>query len=619
MEGSVFSKVLKYSVLLLLLMLFSCSQESNVLMNVLEEYSLESVENGTFLESGSSINIVFSEMGNRAELIKIILEDSDGLEIASIDVEPDILKGLGMPMDLPQDLEDGVYSFHFIVMEGDIQIFEDKRYFFIADGVYDIHSLETYPPGIKVGDLISASVVLNFPNESDPWLRWTLAGEVIQEGFLSEMGSKCSFSAPEESGVYSLKVELFPVSPKEEQISSVFRHSDLFVSLEEGDDAPWKFIEDRTYLYFIEFYDAFINRMNPDDIPRQIGNPVPSVHGNYSGISFSKNDGLIFDEYALPIYEDGSSEDFLMAMAFSYTELPETGEYNIIHSGDESNSFSVRYLADQKVFLAELKTLTQDFHSSLPLESIDTPEVLFLELSYNSSTELASLSWMSNGALIIRDEGISLNTLIEGKTIVGSDGFTAGLPMIWYTLAVSSEETDLDKNSNNLFEIPTSDTEDENVLYERSEDDLGEINIENFVPGRGLASMVILSDSGTANNWTLTISNDEGKPLYSLNPTDYSGDSFVADSIEDDSIEVDSIEDDSIKVDSIEVDSIEVDKKPVKIVLSLINDDRGFFLSSSADGGMAGPFSFQETLNIKIAAGSDDSVLNIRNIRFFQD
>jgi hypothetical protein len=591
MEGSVFGKVLKYSVLLLFLMLFSCSQENNGLMNAVEEYSLESVEDGTFLESGSSVNIVFSEIGNRAELVTIILEDAEGLEIASTEVEPEVLKGLGMPMDLPEDLEDGVYSLRFIVMEGDIQLYEDKRYFFIADGIYEIVSLETYPPGIKVGDLISARIILNSPSNSDPWLRWTLADEVLQEGFLSEMGTDCDFSVPEESGVYSLRVELFPVSPLEEQISSIYRYSDLFVSLGDGDEVPWKFIEDRTYLYFIEFNDALSNRMNPDDVPELIGKPVSSNQGNYSGISFSENDGLLFDDYALPIYRDGSSEDFLMAMAFSYTELPETGEYNIFRSGDDYNYFSVRYLADTAEFLAELKTYTQNFQSSLPLESIDTQEALFLELSYKSLSELASFSWTSNGAVIIRNEGIPMDSFIEGHTLIGSDGSMAGLPMIWYTLAVSSETFDIDKHSNNqLFALPVRDSADESVLYEYSEDDLSEINIENFVPGTGLATMVILSEPGTENNWILTISDSEGNPLYSLTPTDYSE----------------------------EVPAV-VDEKPIKIVLSLINDNRGFFLSSSADSGMAGPFSFQETLNIKIAAESDDSELNIRNIRFFQD
>ncbi|RDG29252.1 hypothetical protein DV872_22740 [Oceanispirochaeta sp. M1] len=597
------SKVLKYSIFLLFLMFFSCSQESNVLLNSVEDYSLESVEDGAFLEPGSSVNIVFTEIGSRAKLVHIVLEDAAGMEIASAEVEPEMLKGIGMPMDLPADLEDGIYYLRFTVMDGDIQLFQDQRYFFLAGGIYNISSLETYPPGIKAGDIISARIILTSPVDSDPWLRWTLAGEVLLEGFLSKIGTTCSFSVPEEGGVYSLRVEVFPVSPQDRHISSIYRHSDLFVTSGEGDDVPWKFIEDRTYLYFIEFKDDLSNRMNPSDVPELIGDPLPSSLGGFSGISFSENDGLLFTDYALPLYADGSSEDFLMAMAFSYTELPETGEYNIFRTGDEYNHFSVRYLAETAEFLAEFKSYSHLFQSYLPIDSIQSNEAVFLELSYNSKSEVAALSWMNNGSVIVRDEGIPLDSFIEGNTLIGSDGSFSGLPMTWYTFSVSTETYD---SANQVVSPsdspPVDELSDERILYERSDAFVSEISIEKFIPGTGLATMVILSDPGAGNDWIMTISDSKRDPLYSLAPMKDVVYNPVSDS------EDESVEEVSGKSDI-----------PVKIVLSLINDDRGFFLSSSADQGMTGPFAFQDILNIKIADVTDGSVNNIRNIRFFQD
>jgi len=112
--------------------------------------------------------------------------------------------------------------------------------------------------------------------------------------------------------------------------------------------------------------------------------------------------------------------------------------------------------------------------------------------------------------------------------------------------------------------------------------------------------MVILSDSGTSEDWVLTVSDYEGNNLYSLSPSDRLTGGLLAHPVD--------FSEEGVTENTAE-----------KIVLSFINDDRGFFLSSSADSGMAGPFAFQEALNIKIAAGSDESVNDIRNIRFFQD
>ncbi|MDC7233488.1 MAG: hypothetical protein PQJ58_09655 [Spirochaetales bacterium] len=562
-------------------------------MGSVEDYGIESVENGTILNKENSINIVFTEIGNRATSVKIVLMDLSGTELAAADVEPAILKGMGMPLDLPQDLEDGLYYLTFSVMDGDILLFQEERYFYVVSGSYDIRSLETYPPGIRAGDEISARILLDSPAGSDPWLRWTLADEVLQEGFLSETGTECSFSVPETGGVYSLKVELFPVAPQADHISSVYRQSDLFVAEGEGEDLPWKFIEDRTYLFFIEFNDDLVNRMNPYDSPRIVGTPVPQSQGHYSGSSFSESDGLVFGSSALSFPGDPAVKDFHMSLAFSNKTLPVKGSYNIIRTGNAENYFSISYLAESRTIRTELFSGTTLFQSSVPADTVLTGESVFLEISRTGQT----LIWKSQGNTILTEQGVEGNFPVKGNTVVGSDGTLSGMPLLWYTFSVSTDlspeplpETPPEEQISNT-DYPVS-REEGKAVYARTEELPGEINLM-LSPGKGLASLVVFSEAHAPYEWTLRISDSNDALLYTLTSSEQAGTG-------------------SIQQDG---DSEELRK----MVISLNNDERGLFISSSSDSSMTGPLAFQKTLNINITPGPESSLDQIRDIRFYQD
>ncbi|WP_168203557.1 hypothetical protein [Oceanispirochaeta crateris] len=568
---------------LILLIFISCSQESPVIMNEGEGYSFESVNDGTILEPGSSVNVVLTEIGDRSTLVRVILEDELGEDIATVEIEPDLLKGLGLPMDLPSDLEDGVYHLRFEILDGDILLHEENRYLFIASGDYEIKSLETYPPGIKPGDNISARVVLSYPEGSDPWLRWSIDETLIQEGFLSELGLICDLTVPDVAGVYSLQVELFPIVPEDNQFSSSFRQSDLFVLSGEGDESAWAFTENRTYQYFIDFNDGMANKMNPSDVPQLVGSPTPFTIGNYSGISFGEEDGLIFDQYALPLDSTGKAEGFLMSMAFSYSYLPDKGVYNIFKTGDENTYFSVLYLAESREFLCEFSSYSRHFVSMLPVDQIYSSEAIYLEIDYMPGQGVASLSWKNQGETLVRDEGLPVSSLMEGQTVIGSNNEYLGFPMNWYTLGVSSknEATDLLPQDG----ISNEKLNDMTLLYEKSQKRLTGLQVENAELGDGLATLEIHSIQGNDDNWVFILKSMDGQSLYSFSvPSESEG-------------------------------------SPESVVISIINDNRGLFLSTSMDTGMNGPFEYQDLLNFEIIPenGSPEAMDGIDVIRLFRD
>jgi len=569
---------------ILFLIFASCSQESSLLVSS-EEVSLETVEDGSFLLPGDQINVVLTEVGSRSTLVKMILKDEFGSVVAEAELDPETLKGLGLPMELPSDLEEGVYYLHFEIMDNDLLLYEDVRYIYVVPGEYRIISLETFPPGINPGDTISARVSLSVPEESDPWIRWTLDDEIIKEGVISGIGVSIRFTVPEKVGVYTLKAELFPEAPGDDQYSTVFRHSDLFVTSLDGDLAPWKFTEDRTYQYFIDFSDGLTNRMNPDDEPVVIGSPRPYSQGSFSGISFGMEDGLIFNQYALPLSPDGKAGDFLLTMAFSYSSLPESGVYNLFRTGNESTYFSVLYLADTREFLSEFRSYSRYFHSSVSADEIRANEAVFMEVQYTAGQGIASLSWKNDGKTLTHDEGVPVSSLVKGKTYIGMDGNLKGFPMNWYTLGVSTPNSQPDAPVKGKSAIES--VNNVVMLYEKSGTKISGITIENAELGDGLATLEIQTERGSTESWVFVLKDERGITLYSMNSSSSGIDSTVRD----------------------------------RIVLSLSNDPRGMFLSTSLDAGMSGPFDYQKTLNFEIYPenGASETLEDILSIRLFRD
>ncbi|MDC7239257.1 MAG: hypothetical protein PQJ50_02750 [Spirochaetales bacterium] len=570
-----------------LLLIVSCSQENSGLLGSSSEsnYSLESVEDGTVLEPGGQINIVLSELGGNAQSVKVSLLDSEGEVIAEDTVDPAILKGLGMPLDLPEDLEDGIYSLHFEVYEGTVLLYEESRYFFVSGGNLGISSLNTYPPGIKPKDTVQAEVNLLYPEESDPWLRWTLDGAVLQEGPVSEKGFVCIFTAPDKEGVYSLSAELFPVEPQGDHVSSVFRRTDIFVS--SSGTISWQIIENRVYRYFIDFSDSLSNRMYASASPVITGNPVRKSQGSYKGYQFSNNDGLTFETSALPLTREGLVGDFILALVFSTSSLPAEGEYNVFTAGDGESNFIIRYIASSKVLQAGFSGSDNSFTIDLPVTAIQGEDVSYLELSYTVSGNSAAFNWISSGKTLVTSKGSPFSIPVEGSTRIGSLASTPGLPMIWYTLALSSG---VPEKKAGILTSSSSVTEDrkEAELYKRSSSVPKKLDISKFNPGYGIASLEVLSDPGV-KSWTLTLTGSDGTVLFSLSPAAFAAEAGGAGGQEG------------------------------KILVSFINDSRGFFVNSSLDSAMSGPFPFQDSIDIKISPDTDGTISGISSIRYYQD
>ena len=224
-------------------------------------------------------------------------------------------------------------------------------YFYIVSGEYAVIGIETYPSNIETGEYINAKAYLTYPDDHDPWIRWSLDSSVLKEGFLSDIEDTCLLTAPAEDGVYSLKTELFPVEPQPDHNSSAVFHSDLFVN--PGDGESRTPVEDSIYTFYVSFDSGPGDVQNKKGTPELIGDPEEE-QGRQDGYVLDSDDGIRYQYNPLPLDMEGYVQDFTLSLDFSYKNLPPEDEWRLITIGEEESCFVLYYNGSDEVILCRV-------------------------------------------------------------------------------------------------------------------------------------------------------------------------------------------------------------------------------------------------------------------------
>jgi len=138
---------------------------------------------------------------------------------------------------LPEDLPMGLYTIVYQVMGGK-QILQktEKIFFHLANTVFSFDGVQIHLPGvaegaqlIQKGSVIMLETKLNFDSRLDPYIIWYNGKSIISEGSLSEGAGSILWKAPEQSGFFSLRVEVLPVF-QHHGLAGFSRDVPLFVS-----------------------------------------------------------------------------------------------------------------------------------------------------------------------------------------------------------------------------------------------------------------------------------------------------------------------------------------------------------------------------------------------------
>jgi len=120
---------------------------------------------------------------------------------------------------LPNDLPAGRYTLVSHVMSGkDVLQRIEKSVYYMGRTVFSYDGIQVYLPGITEssqiipkGMVVMLEASLDFDSRLNPYIIWYNGRKKIGEGYFSNGGRYLLWKAPEQSGFFSLRAEVFPV------------------------------------------------------------------------------------------------------------------------------------------------------------------------------------------------------------------------------------------------------------------------------------------------------------------------------------------------------------------------------------------------------------------------
>ena len=123
---------------------------------------------------------------------------------------------------VPENLPMGRYTIVYQVMSGnEILSKTEKAFFYMADTGFSFENIFAHLPGIAPtsqlipkGAVIMLEADLKYDSGLSPYIIWYSGKKIIGEGDISEGAGNLIWKAPEQSGFFSLRAEVFPVSDR---------------------------------------------------------------------------------------------------------------------------------------------------------------------------------------------------------------------------------------------------------------------------------------------------------------------------------------------------------------------------------------------------------------------
>jgi len=187
------------------------SPQDDLLENT-EEYLTEDNQAEDELLSVEEENLPAVVIEN--EIIQDSYKDGDELIIAV-----NSLDGVLPVFPIPNDLPVGRYTLVSHVMSGkDILQKIEKSIYYMGKTVFSYDGIQVHLPGvaesaqvIPKGMVVMLEAVLDFDRRLNPYIIWYNGRRKISEGNFSDGAGYLLWKAPEQSGFFSLRAEVFPV------------------------------------------------------------------------------------------------------------------------------------------------------------------------------------------------------------------------------------------------------------------------------------------------------------------------------------------------------------------------------------------------------------------------
>lgn len=350
-----------------------------------------SVTEGAILSPAGSFEVALrydeDEVLPDGMLIELI--DEAGNVLFSVELTQEEILQLPLPVLLPEDLEDGIYTVLVTVFQEESETASDRSVFFYTTEVYEIESIAAYPQIFYPGGSGLVLADLDVPEGADPYLRWSLSGEVVKSDLLSNGADTLQLDVPEREGVISILLEVFPFGPaaeSEEDTASdgsafafpsfISLEAQFFVSSTQEVD-EFELGPEEYYYSLFHFRGETVDwgYHGNGDSAEAIGFPTLAIGGSSFGYLLDGSSGFVVDEALLPFgrTEEPASDAaggplVLEAFSFSARFVLLTAKGSLFRVEDSSGRtlFSVNFDADGQLAAAIGSAVSAPVQAALP-------------------------------------------------------------------------------------------------------------------------------------------------------------------------------------------------------------------------------------------------------------
>ena len=319
-------------------------EESDLVMTTLDD--------GSVVASGETIPLSVTLFAGTYEgkNLSIDLQNLDGTSLTKVEVDD---LGEISPVALPEGLTPGPYRLHFQVMEDDQVVAERFLQFFHTDTMPRISGISSYPLVLQPG--AQGLMELRIPPlEADPWVRWSLEGQILTEGLLSEISSRLAVSAPVTVGAYTVRADFYPFAPPAgsswDFSSPVYQETLLYVSEEIKVDDP-HFQNPGVFSTLFHFQGEYADWSGeePELVLTVREEPVLDVYRGVFGYRMDLFSGFTGDYFPFPVTAEGRLEPFSLVFSLAVADNLRGGA--IFRAENETGDFSLAFELDDEGFL----------------------------------------------------------------------------------------------------------------------------------------------------------------------------------------------------------------------------------------------------------------------------
>ena len=433
-------------VLSILVFFAACSDGSLFIPDVDEspEVDIITIADGAVvgLEDQIPLDVQYAEGARSAdavgERLEVTLTDAiTGAEVARTTLDADALMQPELPPIELSEVPGGFYRLELELWEsGTVRATKRVEFFHITED-YRVLGIATYPPAFYPGasGLLEANV--DVPEDSDPYLRWSLGDEVISEGPLSEGADRVIVRSPQAEGVYPVRLELFPMAPIDRLQyafeSSLSQTTDIYVT-ESIELEAWELGPEISYYTLFHFRgetrDAGVGagRRGSSLEAEAVGGPDLRIHGDIFGFHLDGESGFILDRVAVPFDSDGLAPFSINTRILFESDDP--GQ-RLVRTESTDGEFALELsTADAGALQLTLATPGATRSATSDAFLVRTDEALAITVSVFPLDGSAFVMWFRNGILVgVSDLGEwpSGLSVASGTTRIGGDGGIVGI------------------------------------------------------------------------------------------------------------------------------------------------------------------------------------------------